>query len=95
MDNMCDVRFAKLIGTKDELLVEADKSMELNVCKWDADTIERAMHGYELPESSRLYLKAAVRQMGVGGYDSWGARTLEEYINPSGKAYSFSFTLIP
>ena len=68
-----DVRHAKLIGPKGDLSVEAQDVMELNVCKWNEKTLEETAHGYELPQSDTLYLKAVLRQMGIGGYDSWGA----------------------
>ena len=68
--------------------------MELNVCKWSAKTLEDTAHGYELPESDTLYVRPALRQMGVGGYDSWGAHTLTEHKIPAGKTYPFSFTLL-
>ncbi len=89
----CDVRTAQLIGTKKELTLRADEVLSLNVCKWDADTLEQAPHSFALPESETLYLRAAVRQMGVGGYDSWGARTLPEHEIPCGETYQFGFTL--
>ena len=56
--------------------------------------MEETAHGFELPQSDTLYLKAVLRQMGVGGYDSWGAHTLEEHKIKSGKTYQFSFTLL-
>ncbi len=88
------VRFAKLSGGPSAITLEADGEMELNVCPWSVKTLEETAHGYELPQSDTLYVKAVARQMGVGGYDSWGARTLDEYINRSGETYSLGFSLI-
>lgn len=93
--NRTDVRYAKLTGTKHNLVIEADGSVELNVCRWSVDELERAAHGYELPENDKPYITVSARQMGVGGYDSWGARTLPEHENQSGKKYHMGFTLIP
>lgn len=90
-----DVRSAKLIGTKHSLTVEAQKSMELNVCRWNVKELEEAAHGYELTQNDKPFVTVSARQMGIGGYDSWGARTLPEYENASGKKYSVSFALIP
>ncbi|MBQ5969057.1 MAG: DUF4981 domain-containing protein [Clostridia bacterium] len=89
----CDVRYARLIGSKRALTLWADTVCELNVCKWNAETLERAKHGFELPQSDTLYLRPAAKQMGVGGYDSWGARTNPEYELQSGTTYRFGFTL--
>ncbi|ASW76498.1 beta-galactosidase [Chryseobacterium piperi] len=36
-----------------------------------------------------------MKQMGVAGYNSWGARPLPEYSIPSDKNYSWGFTLVP
>ena len=88
------VRFAKLSGGAQALTFEADSEMELNVCPWSVKTLEETAHGYELPDSDTLFVKACARQMGVGGYDSWGARTLDEYSNPAGKTYTLGFSLV-
>ena len=54
--------------------------MEINVCPWTAFQLEDAPHTHELPESDKLYVRAVARQMGIGGYDSWGSHTLDEFI---------------
>ncbi len=88
------VRFAKLSGGPRTITLEADSEMELNVCPWSVKTLEETAHGYELPKSDTLFVKAVARQMGVGGYDSWGAKTLDEFINRSGETYSLGFSLV-
>ena len=55
--------------------------------------IESAQHHYELPKSHCTALNINKIQMGVGGDDSWGAPTHEEYLIPSNKGYSFSYTI--
>ncbi len=90
-----DVRYARLTGTKQMLTVEANKSMELNVCRWSIDELERAKHGYDLKPNDEPYIKVVACQTGIGGYDSWGAKTLDEYTVKSGKTYKLSFTIIP
>lgn len=90
-----DVRYVKLLGTKSSLLIEADKSMEFNVCPYSTQELEDAKHGYELTGSDRPFITVCARQTGVGGYDSWGARTLDEYENKAGKTYTLGFKLIP
>lgn len=87
------VRYAVLSGG-DKLTFSADREMEINVCPFDADTLERAGHRHELAESDTLYLRAVCRQMGVGGYDSWGSHTLEEYKNTTDKEYKFGFSMV-
>jgi beta-galactosidase len=36
-----------------------------------------------------------MKQQGVAGYNSWGARPLPEYSIPANKNYTWGFTLIP
>ncbi|MDR0714367.1 MAG: DUF4981 domain-containing protein [Bacteroidales bacterium] len=36
-----------------------------------------------------------MKQQGVGGYDSWGARPTPEHLIPANRDYSWGFTLIP
>ncbi len=88
------VRRARLMGDSAELSFEADTEMELNVSEWTASQLENALHAHELPESDKLYVRAVARQMGVGGYDSWGCHTLEEYKNLTDKDYKFSFSIL-
>ncbi len=87
------VRRAKLTG-ETEIVFEADTEMEINVCPWTAFQLEDAPHAHELPESKKLYVRAVLRQMGVGGYDSWGAQTLDEHKLFSGKEYKFGFSIL-
>ncbi len=88
-----DVRYALLSG-ENKIRFEADTQMEFNVCPWTAETLENTAHIHQLPESDTLYLRAIARQMGVGGYDSWGSHTLEEYKNKSGVQYKYGFRII-
>lgn len=88
------VRYATLSG-ESKLRFEADTEMEFNVCPWDAHTLENAAHIHELPESDTLFVRAIARQMGIGGYDSWGSHTLEEYKNKAGVEYKYKFSIIP
>lgn len=87
------VRYATLSG-KNKLIFEADTEMEFNVCPWKAETLENTAHIHELPESKTLYVRAIARQMGIGGYDSWGSHTLDEYKNKSGIEYKYGFSFI-
>ena len=87
------VRYAVLSGER-KIRFEADKEMEFNVCPWNSDTLENTPHIHELPESNTLYVRAIARQMGVGGYDSWGAQTLDEYKNKCGVEYKYGFSVI-
>ncbi len=87
------VRRAKLMGAN-EIAFEADTEMEINVCPWTGFQLEDAPHAHELPESHKLYFRAVEKQMGIGGYDSWGAHTLDEHKIFSGEEYKFGFSIL-
>ncbi len=86
------VRYASLQGSK-KLTLEADTEMEINICPWTAEELEGTKHIHELEESDTLYVRAVARQMGIGGYDSWGAHTLDEFKNKTDREYKFGFSL--
>lgn len=90
-----DVRYALLVSQSGKLRFEADKEMEINVSKYTFEELESAKHTYELPESDKLIVRILARQMGVGGYDSWGAHTLDKYKNKSDGVYKLSFGILP
>ncbi|MFA7140836.1 MAG: hypothetical protein WC126_07515, partial [Proteiniphilum sp.] len=45
----------------------------------------------------RDYVEVCVdmKQQGVAGYNSWGARPLPEYTIPANREYHWGFTLVP
>ena len=52
-------------------------------------------HFYEIEKRDEVYLNLDLHQMGVGGDDSWGARTHAEFTMPGNEKYSYSFCLSP
>ncbi len=59
----------------------------------DGDTVKNR-HTIDVQERDLTSLNIDYRQMGVGGDNSWGARTHPEYTL-TGKSYSYSFMIIP
>ncbi len=53
--------------------------------------LENASHAYELPGIYSTVVRVSKGQMGVGGDDSWGARTHPEYLLDAEKEMKFSF----
>ncbi|WP_425954816.1 glycoside hydrolase family 2 TIM barrel-domain containing protein [Xylanimonas sp. McL0601] len=66
--------------------------MELSALPWTPFEIENARHHTELPPIHRTVLRPALMRRGVGGDDSWGARTHPEYLLPRGQELEFRFT---
>jgi len=62
---------------------------------WDytEEDIEKARHEYELPHRDFINLNIDLNIHGVGGNDSWGAKTMDQYTNPGNKPYKYGFVL--
>ena len=90
-----DVRWAKVTDRKGRgMLFEMDENngpMMFSALPYTPHEMENAMHPYELPEVHYTVVRAAKGQMGIGGDDSWGARTHEEYLLKTDKKMEFSF----
>ena len=90
-----EVRWAKVTDRKGRgMLFEMDENngpMMFSALPYTPHEMENAMHPYELPEVHYTVVRVAKDQMGVGGDDSWGARTHEEYLLKTDKEMEFSF----
>jgi beta-galactosidase len=96
--NKVDVRWVTL--TNDSGLGLRAEGMPLlsvsarHVTKTD---IERASYSFELPRRPETYLNLDLKQMGIGGIDSWSrnAYPMEAYRLPSNQPYSYRYRLRP
>ena len=90
-----EVRWAKVTDRKGRgMLFEMDENngpMMFSALPYTPHEMENAMHPYELPEVHNTVVRVAKDQMGIGGDDSWGARTHEEYLLETDKKMEFSF----
>jgi beta-galactosidase len=107
--NKTDVRFAAItagghvLGIADVsdqagqagVRFEAAAPFEINALPWTPDELEAHDHVYKLPASSKTVVRVNYKQMGVGGDDSWGAHTHEQFTLPANRPYAFSFTIAP
>ncbi len=93
--NRTDVRWLTLTDREGTGLLAVGMPV-LSVSAWpfSMDDLAKAMHIHELPRRDFVTLNLDYRQMGVGGDDSWGALTHEEYRLPA-RAYSYRFRLKP
>ena len=92
--NRCDVRWLKM-ENKDGVSVRITGMQPLCFRAWNysEDDLEKAKHSYELPQRNYINLNLDLNIHGVGGCDSWGARTLEKYTINGNKPYYFSFVM--
>lgn len=73
------------------LRLECRDGMELSALPWTPYEVENAAHHVELPPSHHTVLRPALMRRGVGGDDSWGARTHPEYLLPQAAELVFRF----
>ena len=68
-------------------------TMEFSAIPYSPAMLENARHPYELPPVHHTYIKCALKQMGVAGDDSWGARPHPEYLLPTDRRLVFAVDL--
>ena len=91
--NRTGVRWAEVTNARGHGLKLWLNEGEFSALPWTPHEIENAAHGYELPPVVYTVLKMSAQQMGVGGDDSWGARTHEEYLLDVSGRKEFRFSL--
>lgn len=61
----------------------------------DPGLTKKQQHSVDVDRRYAVYLNIDLGQMGLGGTNSWGAHTLEQYRMKAGKPYTYSFSLSP
>ena len=89
--NKTEVRYAKVTDLQGRGLLFVGDRMHFSALPYTPHEMENAMHPYELPPVHYTVIRAASEQMGVGGDDSWGSRTHEEYLLDVSKKKEFTF----
>ena len=89
--NHCGVRTLKVVDRRGRGMEFFGDNLSVNVLPWTPHELESAAHAHELPPIHYTVVRAAMQQMGVGGDDSWGARTHPEYLLPAEQDLCFSF----
>ena len=90
--NRTGIRWADITDAKGRGLRLWLNGGEFSALPWTPHELENAAHGFELPPVSYTVLKMSAVQMGVGGDDSWGARTHDEYLPDVSGPLEFSFS---
>lgn len=89
--NHCDLRWFKILDNKNRgLKFFADKTFEASALPNNPHEFENARHQEELPPHKYTFVKISSENHGVGGDDSWGSPTLDEYkIHNDDKHFEF------
>ncbi|WP_328979063.1 glycoside hydrolase family 2 TIM barrel-domain containing protein [Streptomyces canus] len=95
--NKTDVRWAALTGRDGVgLLVSGEPLLEVNASHFTPEDLSNGVrHDYQLTPRDAVVLRVNHRQMGVGGDNSWGAHTHDEYKLFANRDYSYTYRLRP
>ena len=90
--NRTGVRWAEVTDYRGRGLRFTGNAMEFSALPYTPHEIECADHADELPPVHYTVIRAALKQMGIAGDDSWGAPTHEEYLIDVSKKLEFEFS---
>lgn len=96
--NRCDVRYLSLSGDSDNgnpvVRIEAtDAPLCIRAWNYGEEDLEAAAHPHELQRGGFVNVNIDMSVHGVGGADTWGKPTLEQYTIPGNRPHTYSFTL--
>ncbi|MFE0678927.1 glycoside hydrolase family 2 TIM barrel-domain containing protein [Streptomyces sp. NPDC058867] len=95
--NKTDVRWAALTdATGAGLLISGEPLLEINASRHTPEDLSVGVrHDYQLTPRQEVVLRVNHRQMGVGGDNSWGAHTHDEYKLFADRDYAYTYRLRP
>jgi beta-galactosidase len=95
--NRADVRWLAIAdgGRRGLRVAAVDEPLNVSVLPFTLADLREARHTFELPrrEVNTLFVDARIH--GVGGDNSWGARTHPEYTLPGDRPHHLRFVLEP
>jgi beta-galactosidase len=94
--NRTQVRWMYLSNGQRGMKVIADSLLSMSAWPYTAENIQNAKHTYDLQNPGFITLNIDLKQMGVGGNDSWSdvAAPLSRYQIPA-RDYQYSFRIEP
>lgn len=97
--NRTDVRWMGVsnpIESKGIVVVGAEQWLSMSAWPYTQENLNEAKHTFDLKDAGYITLNIDLKQMGIGGNDSWShvGAPLEKYQIPAGN-YSYSFYLLP
>ena len=94
--NRSDVRWFSLSGQNGTgIKITGLQPLCFRAWPYSEEDLVQALHPYQLPDRDFINLNIDFTIHGVGGNDSWGARTLDKYTWPGNAPYSYGFILEP
>lgn len=97
--NRTDVRWMAFTPPEKEkgiLIMAREKPLSMSAWPYTEKNIDEARHTHELKNAGFLTVNIDLKQMGIGGNDSWSdvGQPLEKYQIPSGD-YHYSYYIVP
>lgn len=92
--NRGDVRWFSLNSqTKESIKITGLQPLCFRAWPYAEEDLENTRHDYQLPKRDFINLNIDLNIHGVGGDDTWGAKTMDKYTNPGNKPYQYGFIL--
>lgn len=89
--NKVGTRWASVTDKRGRGMLFTGDCMEFSALPYTPHELENARHPFELPQVHYTVVRVSKQQMGVGGDDSWGAKTHKEYLLNVEKEMEFTF----
>ncbi len=96
--NKTDVRWVALTNARGVgLLAVGAPMLSVGAKHYTKDDLERAGYTFQMQPHPQIFLNLDLKQMGVGGIDSWSPNALpmQPYRIPSDSPYSYRYRLTP
>ena len=91
--NKTDVRWLKINSTTgNSLRITGDPTFNFNIQDYSDVSLNESKTTHTLIRGEKTYLHIDLKQMGLGGDDSWSPRVHKEFLVKN-KVYQYSFTL--
>ena len=92
--NRCDVSWFSLsTQTNSAIKITGLQPLCFRAWPYAEEDLENSRHDYQIPIRDFINLNIDLNIHGVGGDDTWGAKTMEKYTNPGNQPYHYGFIL--
>jgi beta-galactosidase len=93
--NKTDVRWMRIMDNAETgLMITAERMMEANVQDYSQTALNSSKTTHSLNRGDQTYVNIDLKQMGLGGDDSWSPRVHKEY-QLKDKQYHLGYSMIP
>ncbi len=91
--NRCDVRWFEISSPQRTLRIDGCQPLCIRAWDYGEEDLTEAHHPQDIRRGLFVNLNIDLNIHGVGGVDTWGARTLPQYTIPANQPYHYSFIL--